>query len=85
MFCSISAALTTTFILRVHLVLQGLAVELVLAQATAHSVQVGHVARQLLDRLDLLGEVVRLEEVAHVRIVVLAGHGVQVEQRLSKE
>jgi len=45
-------------------------VEEELSQAGAHALQVGHVLRQLFDGFYLLGQVVTLNEIAHLRIVV---------------
>ena len=61
---------------------QRLLVKEVLAQAGADAAQIGDTVGELLDRLHLLRQVVRLEVVGKLRVVVLRGNGVQVQQRL---
>ncbi len=61
---------------------EGVSVEEVLAQAGTDAAQLGDVVRKLLDRLHLLRQVVRLNEVRHLRVIVAAGDVVQVQQRL---
>ncbi len=61
---------------------ESVSVKEVLAQAGADSAQLGDVVRKLLDGLHLLRQVVRLNEVRHLRVIVAAGDVVQVQQRL---
>lgn len=51
-------------------------------EAGPDALQLGDVVAQLLLRLDLLPQVLRLQEVGHLRVVVLAGDLVQVQERL---
>lgn len=59
-----------------------LSVELIHAQALAHPTQLRHFLRRRLHRRRLLCQQVSLNEVAHLGIAVLLGHGVQVAQLL---
>ena len=54
----------------------------ILAKARPVPLQVGDVIADLLDRLHLLGQVVRLKEVLHLSVIVSAGKLVQIEEGL---
>ena len=62
--------------------LKGLLVEEILAETFAHSAQVGYIVRKLLDGLHLLSQVVGLEKIGKLRVVVLGGDCMQIQQRL---
>lgn len=55
-----------------------------LAQPRSVPLQVGDVIADLLDRFDLLRQVVRLDEVLHLRIAVLVGKRVKIEESLQR-
>ena len=75
-------SLSNTSVARsVPLVLE-LEVEVVDAVALAHAPELGHEHRELLDRLELLLEVLRLNEVAQLGVPVLVAHRVQLEELL---
>jgi hypothetical protein len=65
-----------------RLLLQGLLVVHVLSQTGPHTLEVGDMVANLLDGLHLLLQVIPLQEVGHLCVVVVAGHRVEVEQRL---
>merc|ERR550532_388500 len=57
-------------------------IDQVLANTRSIALQPGEQVTQLLDILDLLSQVLGFDEVAHLRVVVLAGHPVQLQQSL---